>query len=73
MIRARTRMFGSRTVVLVTGPTHPALAGLPSVRSGRVPPLVGDPEFGELLGDLARRAAAQLLSPLPAPFGRLSD
>jgi len=59
MIRTRTRMFGSRTVVLLAEPTHAALARgdvrRPAQRTG------GHDLLGEALRALAVAVAAILL------------
>ena len=72
MIRARTRMYGSRTVVILAEPTHPALAAPPRVRSTRIPSACGSEALNEVLRDLSRSFAAQLLSTWPEPFRRIT-
>ncbi len=60
MIRSRFRMFGSRLVVLLTTPMHPALAAPPCTS---VPCLIHGPTgdtLDSLTRNLTRRAALEL-------------
>ena len=67
MIRTRTRMFGSRTVVLLAEPTHPALAR-GGVRHSSEQRPEGRDLLGEALRALALAAATVLLRRPPRAF-----
>jgi hypothetical protein len=70
MIRARTRMYGSRVVVLMTGPAHNALASIANGR-GKAADRPSDHDcLADALLELARDRVARLLG-LPEPFGSL--
>ena len=61
-------MFGSRTVVILAEPMHPALAAPPRARSRRASSACGGEAFDQAMRDLSRSFAAQLLGAQPEPF-----
>ena len=73
MIRARIRSYGSRMVVLLAEPTHPALAALPRARSERAPWADFSDALARVVCDLSRVFAARLLSARPEPIRKLAD
>ncbi len=72
MIRARTRMYGTRSVVLLVEPTHPSLAatGRAGCGSASYP---GGEALEEAIREITRRAVARLLGLPPEPFAGLAD
>jgi hypothetical protein len=70
MIRARTRMCGSRIVVLMTGPTHTALESIATGRARAADSFADRDCLVDALIELARCRVARLLG-LPEPFRSL--
>ena len=71
MIRARLRMYGSRVVVILSGPSHVALAGVPRHGCECVPDVHGDEVLVRGVSDLTRWVAVHLLHDAPEAFGPL--
>ena len=72
MIRTRIRMYGSRTVVILAEPTHPALAAPALARSRRPESACGGEAIEQAVRDLSRRFAVHLLGAQPAPFRHIT-
>ena len=68
MICAMIRMFGSRTVVILAEPTHPALAAAPFARSGCSAAICDRASYDEAICELSRSLAVQILGAPPDSF-----
>jgi hypothetical protein len=65
-------MYGTRSVVLLVEPTHPALAAVS--RAGRRSATYrGGEALEEAMREIAQRAVARLLGLPPEPFSGLAD